>query len=299
MSQQHSPTRRTPRTSTLSERVAGLFRLVRWPNLLLLVFTQYLVRISLISPEQIWYESLLEADLFWISLSTVCITAAGYIINDYYDIKIDLMNRPEKVVIGRYIKRRWALGIHNGLNLIGLAIGFFVDKKVFLVNALAILFLWLYSNQLKRLPFWGNLVVSFLTGLSLVVLAVHYQRHEQEVYIYALFAFSISLIREIIKDMEDVRGDANFGCRTLPIVWGIPGTKAFVYVLIAGFLTLLFTMVRPLNNPVLGYVFLGLLIPVGYLTARLARADTRQDFAYLSRLCKLIMLVGVLTMVLV
>jgi 4-hydroxybenzoate polyprenyltransferase len=290
---------RPRRTSTHAERVAGLLRLIRWPNLVLLVLTQYLARMSLISPEQVWYESLLDADLFWISLATVCIAASGYIINDYYDIKIDLVNRPQSVVIGRYIKRRWALGIHNGLNLIGLAIGFFVDKKVFLVNALAILALWVYSNRLKRLPFWGNLMVSFLTGLSLVVLAVHYQRHEEEVYIYALFAFSISLIREIIKDMEDVRGDANFGCRTLPIVWGIAGTKAFLYVLIACFLTLLLTMLRPLNNPALAYVFLGLLLPVGYLTYRLVRADTRQDFAYLSRLCKGIMLVGVLSMVLV
>lgn len=285
---------------TARQIVTGFFRLIRWPNLLILAFTQYLVRFTLIGEESIpWYRLLVERDVFLLALATSCIAAAGYIINDYYDIKIDLINKPEKVIIGRYLKRRWAMGINLFLNFTGIALGWLVDRKVFLLNTLSVFFLWLYSNHLKRLPFWGNLMVSLLTGLSLVVMAVHYHRHETEVYIYALFAFSISLIREIIKDMEDVRGDATFGCQTLPILWGIPRTKYLLYTLIALFVVILFSMTAPLQNQTLRYVFVGLLFPVGYLTYQLYYADTKQDFARLSTLCKIIMLAGVLTMVFV
>lgn len=285
---------------TVPQIVTGFFRLIRWPNLLILAFTQYLVRFTLIGGQDIpWYRLLLERDVFLLALATGCIAAAGYIINDYYDIKIDLINKPDKVIIGRYLKRRWAMGINLFLNFAGMALGWLVDRKVFLLNTLAVFFLWLYSNHLKRLPFWGNLMVSLLTALSLVVMAVHYHRHETEVYIYALFAFSISLIREIIKDMEDVRGDATFGCQTLPILWGIPRTKYLLYTLIFLFIVILFAMTAPLRNPTLQYIFVGILFPVGYLAYRLYYADTKQDFAQLSSLCKIIMLAGVLTMIFV
>jgi 4-hydroxybenzoate polyprenyltransferase len=125
-------------------------------------------------------------------LSTLFIAASGYIINDYYDIKIDLINKPHRVVIGRYIKRRWAMVINQIFNVAGLLLGLLVGKKVFLVNLLAVFCLWLYSNQLKRLPFWGNLMIAILTGFSLLVLAVHYPGHQREVWIYAIFSFEIT-----------------------------------------------------------------------------------------------------------
>ncbi|PQA56062.1 geranylgeranylglycerol-phosphate geranylgeranyltransferase [Siphonobacter curvatus] len=284
---------------TSSQITSGFLRLIRWPNLLILAATQYLVYTCLIFPERSWTAGFQDTPLFWLIFSTTCIAAAGYIINDYYDIKIDLINKPDKVIIGRYLKRRWAMGINLGLNFMGVAAGWLVDKKIFLINACAFFFLWLYSNHLKRLPFWGNLMVAFLTALSLIVLAVHYQIHEREVYIYALFAFTISLIREIIKDMEDVRGDASFGCQTLPIRWGLVRTKYFLEVLIAVFLVILFVMTRPLHAPTLTYIFMVISVPILFMAYRLFYADTKQDFAFLSSWCKYIMMAGVLTMLLV
>ena len=282
--------------ATFWQSVLGFVRLIRWQNLLIIVFTQYLTRIFLIGHEQAWQLAVLEPALFWICLSTVLIAAAGYIINDYYDVKIDIINKPRRVIIGRFIRRRIAMGAHLTINLLALGIGWMVDKKVFLINALAIFCLWLYSNQLKRLPFWGNLMVALLTGLSLVVLAVHYYRHQQEVYIFALFAFSITLIREIIKDMEDVRGDANFGCQTLPILWGLRRTKWFLYGLIGIFVFILLSVAAWLGNNQLLLGISVVFLPIGLLIYRLVQADTRQDFAYLSGLCKFIMLLGILSM---
>ncbi len=287
---------RPPRPKpSFSQIAAGFFRLVRWPNLLLLALTQYLVRLSLISPEEPWTTGLLEGSLFRIALSTACIAAAGYIINDYYDIKIDLINKPSRVVIGRYIKRRWALGINFALNGLGILLGLTVSLRVAALNAAAVFFLWLYSNHLKRQPFWGNLMVSLLTALALVVLAVQYRRHVEEVYLYALFSFCLSLVREIIKDMEDVRGDATFGCQTLPILWGMRRTKTLLYIILVSFFLILAGSLRVLP-PSMIYLFAFLAPPMGYLVYRLVRADTRRDFAFLSQYCKVVMLLGVLTM---
>ena len=277
--------------------------MIRWQNLAIIVFTQYFTRFFLIRDKPLSFSHLLEImldkNIFLISLSTVLIAASGYIINDYYDIKIDLVNKPDRVVIGRYVKRRWALMINQIFNGLGILLGLFISKKVALVNLTAVFCLWLYANQLKRLAFWGNLIVAILTGFSLLILAVYYPGHQKEVWVYAIFSFFITLIREIIKDMEDVKGDEKHGCRTLPIIWGIARTKLLVYVLIASFITTLFILATQLPNQRIAYIFLVMMLPMGFLTYKLVYADKPRDFAFLSDACKVIMLIGVLTMVFV
>ena len=277
--------------------VVGFLRLIRVQNLLIVIGTQYLARIALIGPREGWPRLLLDRNLALLSFSTVCIAAAGYIINDYFDVKIDIVNKPDRVIIGRYLRRRWAMLAHQILNFVGIAIGLYLSKWVFLLDVVSVTLLWFYSANFKRQPFIGNFVVSFLTGLSLVVLAVYYRREVDLLLIYALFSFCISLVREIIKDMEDVKGDARFGCRTLPIIWGIRRTKTLVYAILATFIVILFLMGHSLGNEQLSWIFMILMIPVAWLIYRLVFADTRREFSYLSSLCKLIMLMGVMSMV--
>lgn len=275
----------------------GFYRLIRVPNLLIIALTQYMVRIFLIGPKSEWFHHLLEPSLFLLVLSTVFIAAAGYIINDYYDVKIDTINKPKRVVIGRMLRRRIAMGAHTVLNFLGLFIGLYLGFQLFVFNFMAGFLLWLYSNQLKRLPFIGNFAIALLTASSLVVLAVYYKQNEFLIYTYAVFAFSISLIREIIKDMEDVRGDANFGCKTLPIVWGLRRTKILLYILVVSFVLILLSLASYLNNQLIYYFLIFILIPLTWLIIRLVRADTKNEFGYLSKLCKFIMLIGILSMV--
>ena len=275
----------------------GFLRLIRVQNLLIVVATQFLARIALVGPRNAWPRLLTDPTIWLLSVSTVCIAAAGYIINDYFDIKIDLVNKPERVVIGRYLKRRVAIGTHQLLNAIGCLIGLYLSKWVFLTDVLSVSLLWFYSAQLKKQPFIGNVVVSLLTALSLIILAVYYRKNADMLLIYALFSFGITLIREIIKDMQDIRGDARFGARTLPIIWGLRRTKYLIYTLISLFVVTIFVIAYSLGNSRLVWIFGLLLIPIGWLTYRLVLADTRRDFGYLSQLCKLIMLLGVMSMV--
>ncbi|MCF2487884.1 geranylgeranylglycerol-phosphate geranylgeranyltransferase [Dyadobacter sp. CY347] len=282
---------------TLWDYITGSARLVRMTNLVIVVVTQYLTRILLIGPRDDWRSIIANVDMFFLSLSTVCIAAAGYIINDYFDIKIDIVNKPERVVVGRYLKRRWAMGAHQVLNVLGAVFGLVVSPYIFVINVCSITLLWFYSERYKRLPFIGNFIVSLLTGFSLLILTVHFPANRHLVFIYAVFSFFISLVREIVKDMEDIKGDEAHGCRTLPIIWGIRRTKNFLYVILLMFVTTLFVMARALDNNVLVILFFLLLIPIALLTASLARADTRRDFKRISSLCKIIMLLGLITMV--
>lgn len=284
------------RKLTIRDFIAGFFRLIRIRNLVIILITQYLTRILLIGPREDWRQIMADPRMLALSVSTLFIAAAGYIINDYFDVKIDIVNKPERVIIGRYLKRRVAMGAHQFLNVTGVFLGLLVSKWVFLINVFSVTLLWFYSERFKRAPFVGNMVVSILTALSLLVVSAVYPWNRHLVFIYALFSFFITLVREIIKDMEDVRGDETHGCRTLPIIWGIRRTKLFLYGLIAGFIMLLYLMAHTLSNNTLGWLFTLLLIPIAWLVYRLVFADTRRQFAVLSQLCKLIMLLGLATM---
>ena len=265
--------------------------LTRFWNLLIIGVAQYCTAVFLFSPDTVF-----DTRLFLLTVSTVLIAAGGYVINDYYDVKIDLINKPERVVVGKSITRRYALLIHTLLSLTGVGIGFLLSWKIGLVNAGCAFLLWLYSNALKRLSFIGNFTVALLTGLSIFIVNVLYPPWSVLTCIYALFAFFITLVREIIKDLEDLKGDDTFGCRTLPIVYGIRKTKMVNY-----FLLILFSMVViSLNQWVtplpMEFFAWSLFLPMAAFSGWLVRADTRRDFYQLSQFCKVIMLAGILSM---
>ena len=254
-------------------------------------FSQYVAAWALIDPK-----SILGYRLFFLSASTILIAAAGYAINDYYDIKIDLINKPERVVIGKSITRRYAIFFHTVLSMAGVGIGFLLSWKIGLVNFISGFLLWWYSNSLKRQPFVGNFTVALLTGLSIELVNVFFDVNNHLVTIYAIFAFFMTLVREIIKDMEDLKGDNTFGCKTLPIIWGLRKTKVLLY----GLLWVFCTSVVALNYFLVGlpmrYFGVFLFLPLGWLLVKLIRADTIKDFHWLSLFCKAIMLMGIVSM---
>jgi 4-hydroxybenzoate polyprenyltransferase len=272
----------------------SLVRLTRAWNLVVLIFAQYFTAWFLMG--KYVYTDL---KLFLLSLSTVLIAAGGYVINDYYDVKIDFVNNPDRVVVGKTVHRRFAILLHGILSVAGICIGVLVSWWIVAINIFSVSLLWFYSNLLKRLPFVGNLAVSFLTGLSLAILNVLYEELNLLVIIYAVFAFFMTLVREIIKDMEDLKGDNTYGCKTIPIVWGIRKTKVLVYFIIALFSgVVLFINLAYVKLEVLYFVML-LFVPLAWLTAQLVRADTKKDYGWLSSFCKVIMLLGILSMALV
>jgi 4-hydroxybenzoate polyprenyltransferase len=282
-----------PSMSPTKKIIAALLRLTRTWNLIILVFAQYFAAWFLLG-----IDVFTDWSLFLLAFSTSLIAGGGYVINDYYDVKIDLVNNPNRVVIGRSVPRRIAILLHGLLSVAGIGLGIFLSWWIVLINILSVSLLWFYSNLLKRLPFVGNLAVSILTGLSIGILNVLYQTNNPKVIIYALFAFFMTLVREIIKDMEDLKGDNTYGCKTLPIIWGIRKTKHFLYGVLGIFGVAVFIInLVYVNLPVI-YFLMMLFVPVAWLIMQLNKADTKRDFSWLSSFCKVIMLLGVLSMAL-
>src|SRR5688572_18811611 len=166
--------------NTINSFLESLLKLTRFGNLVIIGLAQYFTAGFLVG-----IHTLTDFKLFILSVSTVSIAAAGYIINDYYDVKIDYINKPERVVIGKSIARRYAILFHVVLSGIGIILGFLVSWRIVAINILSVFLLWLYSNNLKRLPFIGNLTVAFLTGLSVWILEIHYRTGNSLVLIYA------------------------------------------------------------------------------------------------------------------
>lgn len=274
----------------------GLFRISRPINLLMVAFAQIMTAYFLVNTSNNGLPVLKDYHLYLMVFSTVIIAAAGYMINDYYDVKIDYVNRPNEVVVGKGIKRRVVIFLHTILNFTGISLGFLVSPSIGLVNFCAAFLLWLYSNRLKREPFIGNLTVAFLTAATIYMIAIYYQKSELLILTYAIFAFFLNLIREILKDIEDRPGDRKHGCRTLPIVIGFHNTKKVIFVIALSFVVSILVVAIKINSPNLFYYFGVMGIFFGLFMYRIYYADRKSQFTQLSAFAKILMLVGTLSM---
>ncbi|HXA01854.1 MAG TPA: geranylgeranylglycerol-phosphate geranylgeranyltransferase [Cytophagaceae bacterium] len=281
---------------SIPKKIFLFLKLIRFQNLIIIFVSQYFAAIFLLKGFADWSSVIADPHMFSLSMSTLFIAAGGYIINDYYDVKIDMINKPERIVVGMLMKRRTAIVLHIFINLAGIITGFVVNWKVGMISGIISFLLWLYSVWLKKTAFAGNILISLLSAASLLLLIFYYRSNIEVIFIYAIFAFFISLIREIIKDMEDMKGDAAFGSRTLPIIIGIRKTKTILFLLIIVFTSALIISGLRIQMNVLAYLGFFVLPPLIWLSYSLARADSSRDFTRLSFLCKYIMLSGIVSM---
>ncbi len=270
----------------------GFLKLIRVDNLILLWLTQLLVRIFLVGPKEEWQEHLSHPYLGWLLLFSACIVAGGFIINDYYDIKIDAVNYPNRVVLGRTLTRRAAILWHTLFTGVGIAGGFALSWRLGLINTAGAFLVWLYSNRLKREPFIGNLSLGVLAAISVFSVSVYYHVATPAVYLFAVFAYFITLIRSLVKDMADRRGDLQFGCRTLPIVWGVRRTKTLIYVLLGLLFFLSTLLIQKVSSDSLPYFCMIMLLPLAMFIYNLYWADTTRKYLRLNLFCKILMIVG-------
>ena len=277
--------------------LVAFLKLVRIGNLLIMALTQYLTAIFLVGPKSDWMRYMKDPELFLLVFSSAMIAGAGYIINDYYDVKIDAINKPQKMVIDRVIRRREAILLHFLFSFFGILTATVVSLKIGAVTLLAAVLLWYYSNDMKRRAFSGNLAVAALTGLAVIVVALLYKSNYFLVSVYAIFSIIISIIREIIKDMEDLKGDQTFGCKTLPIILGVRRTKIIVYVFAIILVAYNFYVAYELQLNVFKGLAYFLTLFALLFSYYLYQADTKKSYSELSFSCKIILLFGVLSMI--
>jgi 4-hydroxybenzoate polyprenyltransferase len=297
--------------------IIAFLRLIRWQNILFIIITQALFNFAVYRPLYPDEDNLYQFS--WLLIASVCIAAAGYIINDYFDLNIDRINKPDKNVIGKIISRRWAILWHMALSILGLlatAVAVSFQKwYLILANLICVILLWLYSTSLKKQLLVGNIVISILTAWTILILFFARIPFDaafgitEEVtakffrvtFLYAGFAFLISIIREAVKDVEDMEGDRRYGCKTLPIVAGVVATKVYtsvwIVVLIAALIILQLYILQFQWWLAIIYSMLFIIFPLIHFFYKHYKAKTKADFAALSSYTKWIMLAGILSMV--
>lgn len=307
----------------------ALFRLIRIWNLVIIAATQYVMRYCIISPFlkiNNFELQLGNFNFFLLVIATVFIAAAGYVINDYFDTRTDLLNRPDKIVIDRHVPRRYAMLLHLVLNFLGVGIAAYLSFYIN-VPGLTIIFvlaaglLWFYSTNYKRQFLIGNIIVSVMTA-AVPLLVILYEMpllnkaygsimiHNNASFNYiffwiagfGFFAFITTLLREIIKDSEDFEGDSAYGMNTMPILLGTKTTKMVLSLLIVFcIVSLVWVLLKFIvfNNEFTdylsaGYFLLFIFIPIVFLFIKLILAHSKRDYYIASQITKIIMLAGIL-----
>jgi 4-hydroxybenzoate polyprenyltransferase len=296
--------------------------LIRWPNLVFIALTQSLFYYC------VFHFVLLDNNyqhpygLFFLLVSaSVMIAAAGYIINDYFDLQIDAINKPGKVLVDKIVKRRWAIVWHWVLSGAGIIISLFIGYKlnnlvIPIANICCVLLLWFYSTTFKKKLLSGNIIIAALTAWVILVvyffcgadtgvwqhslLPFNAKAFFKFTILYAGFAFIVSLIREVVKDLEDMEGDARYHCNTMPIAWGVPATKVFtavwLVVCIAGLSIVQLYAWQSGWWIIVPYCIILIIIPLIIILRKLHEAVAPADYHRLSSYIKFVMLGGILSM---
>lgn len=307
----------------------SLARLIRFPNLLIIILTQVFLRYFIIKPVlhvQGVEPALSSFNFIILVLITLLIAAAGYIINDYFDIDSDRVNRPDKIVMGKWIRFETAKNIYYGINIIAGLLGFYLAWSVGalqlgLVFVLIMIMLWYYSSKYQTGILWGNLVVGLLSGFTVFIVWLFEffaLRNQPAAFLeawpssgvitwfvwgYFGFAFLTSIIRELIKDVQDMEGDKKVGFNTLPIVYGAKRSKLLivsftVLTLLAMAGAIYFLFLKEFGSAA-WYLIATVQLLLIYLMIKTFSAKDKNDYKFLSNITKIIMVAGILSMQLI
>ena len=220
------------KNAPLYMKLLSLFSVVRGYNIALIVIAQYLASIFIFSPEKTLRHVLLDINLYFIVLSTICVIASGYIINNFYDFEADKINRPVKATIDSIVKQKTKLQIYFLLNFLGVIFAFLVSWRAALFFSVYIFLIWFYSHKLKKYPLTGLFSAAILAILPFFAVFVYYKNFSEIIFTHAAFLFFILLIRELIKDLEGIKGDFIHNYQTIAVKYGEHFTKILITILV-------------------------------------------------------------------
>lgn len=290
-------------------QLSAFLNLIRWKNLLLIVYTQLVIKYSFFTSFST-ETNLTTIQFITLVLAVLFITAAGYIINDIYDIEADKINKPQKLVVTKYISVETAKKLYMYINTIGISLGVLISLSIqkpslSFIFIVATLLLYYYSKKLKSLPLIGNFTVASLVTLNVFILVLFDLNNSiisnnnfvlTTILIVSFFAFCINLIREIVKDIEDINGDYTFNMNTLPILLGRKRTKYIATILSVFPLIILVLFVAFYSDEfrfASAYTIIFIILPLLYITLKLPKTSSKKGFHKLSNILKIVMFLGI------
>ena len=280
-------------------KLFSLISVIRGYNILVLVIAQYLASIYIFSSEKSFVNVALDLHLFFVIFSNVCVIAGGYIINNFYDVKADKINRPFKAGLDNFVRQETRLKIYFALNLIAVLFGLLVSWRAALFFSINIFAIWLYSHKLKRYPLAGLISVTTLTILPFFIIFVYFKNFSKIIFVHAVFLYLVIMVRELVKDLENMKGAVVNNYKTFPVVYGERNTKLTCLALLCCTLIPIFFL---LSNPAISYMryyFYFTLFSLVIIGGILLKSTKKQHFTIIHLALKILLLVGVLSIVLI
>lgn len=280
-------------------KLLSLFSVVRGYNIVVIILAQYLASIYILSPNLPIRRVVFDADLLAIVLASAMVIASGYIINNFYDAEKDLINKPHKTMLDRLVSQRFKLSTYFVLNFLSIFVASYVSFKAVVFFSAYIFGIWLYSHKLKKIAFVGNFVSATLAIAPFFVVFVYYRNFETVIFFHAMFLFLLILAREMIKDLENIKGDMAQNYKTIPILFSERTAKYLIAVLIllsiipSGFLILKFDV---------GYMYIFFVACIGLLLLFLLllfRSEAKIHYVWLHNILKFIIISGVFSILLI
>lgn len=277
----------------------SLFSVVRGYNILVIVLAQYLASIYILAHNIPLKQVVFDLNLFALVLASAASIAGGYIINNFYDSEKDLINRPIKSRLDKLISQNTKLSFYFVLNFIAVIMASYVSFKAVLFFSIYIFGIWFYSHKLKKLPFVGNLTSSILTITPFFAVFMYYKNFETVIFVHAIFLFLMIAMRELTKDLENIKGDIAQNYITIPVAYGEKTSKILLTIL--GVLTLvpIFLLLYRFQIGLMHfYFYLSILLLLSFMLL-LWRSKTKIQYLILHNILKFIILTGVFSILLI
>lgn len=280
-------------------KIASLFSVVRGYNVLVLIMAQYLAAIFILAAEVRAIRVLLDYNLLILVIASSLTIASGYIINNFYDSKKDLINRPNKSMLDRVVRQETKLQVYFGLNFFVAVIAIFVSYRAVMFYSTYIFLIWLYSHKIKKMVIVGNLMAALLAVFPFFGILLYYKNFDVVIFFHAFFLFLIILIRELVKDLENQIGDLANGYQTIPLVYSEEVSKKAIVLL--SFLTVVpvYFLVTIFDVGYMDIYFYLTFMVLIYVGQKIFPSKTKEDYLQLHNILKLIILAGIFCIVLI
>ena len=277
----------------------SLFSIVRGYNILIIVIAQYLTSIFILASQLAIKEILFDANLFMLVLASSSAIAAGYIINNFYDSDKDLINRPRKTMLDRLVSQRTKLTSYFVLNFLSVIFASYVSFKAVVFFSIYIFGIWFYSHKLKKHPFIGNFVAATLAVIPFFAVFIYYKNFEMVIFVHATFLFLVISMRELAKDLENLKGDLAHNYRTIPVVYGENISKNMLTVLSALTLIPSYFLICKFSIGYMNLFFIGSSIALLIFVVILWKSNKKLHYVILHNILKFIIVIGVFSIPLI
>lgn len=280
-------------------KILSMFSVVRGYNIPVIALAQYLSAIFIMAPEKRALAVILDFNLFIIVIASALTIASGYIINNFYDSRKDLINRPNKSQLDRLVSQKTKLQVYFTINFIAVILASLVSFRAVLFFSVYIFLIWFYSHKLKKYPIIGNLTASLLAVLPFFAVLLYYKNLYPQIFAHATFLFLLILIREIIKDLENIKGDIANGYLTIPVKYGEVFAKKVITFLTVLTVLPVYFLVEIYDVGYMDiYFYVSLIILIFFLTL-LWKSATKPHYLRLHNLLKFLVVSGVFSIVLI